>query len=370
MKRILEFKFPFYRFAGLDLCNCYASIYLFLQGVIADNTDYYCQAMTEKSCNDCWKCADSLQEKSERLNQMFGMIFDGRWTTQRDSWTGEKTKIQKELTGKYSDFDVKTMQEMDFLTGFTGYNYNKITKGLKESVISSIDASNPVIAKLKIGEIFRVIIGYDGDMLVEPDYRPADNAPDTNNPTSYDEIEYLYVFGKKIPQRYSFLDVLKAMENVMGSDFAEGIWYDIKHNVFSGNACDLSVLEVKKRFSRFYDLMDMMPNRGHSIRLPFGDKDLLKGLGVDVCKYRELVDVIENQGHLLHERGYMLMAISTCIINLSQNDADNFPWDKLGLVNAAEQIFELLIDCDMQVLLAIKKAIRQGESIKVYLDIC
>jgi len=355
MKKVLEFKFPFYRFAGLDFYNCFASTYLYLQGAIAINADYYCQAIDGKGCNECWKCADSLQEKAERLIQLFGMVFDGRWTTQRDRWSGEKTNIQKELDKKYSDFDSKTAQEVDFLTGLTGYSYKRITEGFRENVIACINIGVPLIAKIKNNDTFRVIIGYDGDTLVEPDYRPAENPP--NNPTVYAEIECLYVFEKMLPQKYTFIDVLKAMESVMGSDFTEGIWYDIKRNVFSDNACDLSVAEIKKRFERFRNLLGIMPNRGHSIRLPFGDKDLLKWLGVDFDQYREFFDTIETQGHLLHERGYMLNAISTGIIELRLNDTDDFPWDKLGLINAAEQIFESIIDCDWKILLAIKKAI-------------
>jgi len=73
---------------------------LFLQGAIAGNEHYYCQAVEGKGCNDCWNCADSLQEKSERLWSLFSMIFDGQRTTQRDSWSGEKTKIQNDIAEK------------------------------------------------------------------------------------------------------------------------------------------------------------------------------------------------------------------------------------------------------------------------------
>jgi len=358
MKKTLDFKFPFYRFANLDFYNCFASIYLFLQSTTVDNVDYDCQAMEGKGCNDCWKCADSLQEKSERLHKLFETIFDGRWTTQRKSWSGKPTKIQNEIAGRYNNFESKTADEMDFLAGITGYSYKKITDGFKQNIISSIDAGKPVIAKVKNEETFRVIVGYDNDLLIDPDYRPADKPPAPDSPTTYNDIEYIYVFGAKIPQRYTFRDVLQAMENVMGSDFAEGIWYDIKHNVFSGNICDLTVGEVKERFKRFRNLMGRIPNLGHSIRLPFGDKELLKQLGVDVNQYREFFDELGTQGHLLHERGYMLTAISSSIIDLQLNDSDNFPWDKLGLVNAAEQILESVIECDLRILLAIKKAIR------------
>jgi len=358
MKKTLEFKFPFYRFAGLDFYNCYASVYLFLQGSTVSNVDYYCQAMEKKGCNECWECADSLQEKSERLNQLFGMIFDGSWTTQRRSFSGTQTKIQKELAEKYDDFEGKIASEVDFLAGFTGYSYEKITVEFKENIVSAINADVPVIAKVKDSETFRVIIGYEDDALIEPDYRPIEHLPTIDDLLSYEKIEYLCIFKEKIQPKYTFSDVFKAMQKVMDSDFTEGVSYDIKHHVFSGNVTDLPVAEVKKRFKRFRELMDIVPNLGHSIRLPFGDKALLTELGMDIERHREFLATLEEQGHLLHERGYMLIAISTTIIDLELADSDNFPWDKQGLVHAAAQIYDSVIDCDLKILLAIKQAIQ------------
>jgi len=361
MKKVLAFKFPFYRFAGLDFYNCYASVYLFLQGAMASNSDYYCQAMEKKRCNECWNCADSLQEKSERLNQLFGMIFDGSWTTQRNSWSGEQTSIQRELAAKYSDFESKVASEMEFLAGFTGYSYERIAGAgvFKESVVAAIDAGKPVIAKVRADESFRVIMGYDGDVLIEPDYRPIEHPPGANDSITYDSIDYLYVIGEKVEQKYTFVDVLKAMERVMGSDFADDLAYEIRHHVFSGNVCDLPVGEVKVRFDRFRELMDLVPNLGHGIRLPFGDEELLRELGVDVDQYLDFFATVREQGHLLHERGYMLTALSTSIIDLELDDTDKFPWNKHGLVNAAAQIFDSVIECDLKILLAVKKAICQ-----------
>jgi len=319
MKKVLEFKFPFYRFAGLDLYNCYASVYLFLQGTEVNNVDYYCQAMDGKSCNECWACADSLQEKAERLHHLFAI----------------------------------TQDDFDFLAGFTGYSYKKISENFKENIISSVEMGKPVIAKIKDDETFRVIVGYDGSALIEPDYRPIENPPSML--ITYNEIEYLYVFGEKIPQKYTFLDVLKAMEKVMASDSNEGVWRNIADNI--NNVCNLPFAKIKKRFEKFRQIMDMIPNRGHNIRLPFGDNELLKGLGFDADQYPHLMDTIMEQGHLLHERGYMLTAISTAIIDLPLNDTDDFPWDNYGLVNAVGQILELVIDCDTKILQAVKNAI-------------
>jgi len=359
MKKVKDFKFPFYRFAGLNFYNCYASVYLFLQGPTVGNVNYNCRAIEGKGCNECWNCAESLQTKSERLMCLFATIFDGFWTTQRDSWSGEKTKIQSELARKHENFENKISHEVDILTNLTGYSFKKITEGFMGNIVSAIDDGKPVIAKIRNEETFRVIIGYDGDALIDPDYRPADSpVVNSANPTTYESIEYLYLFGKCIPQRYTFLDVLKNMDYVMSSDFAEGLWHDIVNNIRYDVICDQPFSEVKRRFERLCEIADMLPNRGHNLQLLFGDNDLLKWLGIDIDRHRELFSIIEGQGHLLHERGYMLTAISTSIINLKLDDTDKIPWDKHGLVTAAGQILELVINCDLLILQAIKNAVR------------
>ena len=360
----LEFKFPFYRFSGLDFYNCYASVYLFLQGATAKNTEYYCQAIEGKGCNECWKCADSLQTKSEVLNNLFGTILRGQWIT-RQSWLGEKTKIQKEFDAQYGDAGTNADKIADFLTGFTGYRYKKITEKFKENIVSSIDAGKPVIAKIKEpkvknDEMFRVIIGYDGDALTNPDYRPADNAP--TEPTIYDEIEYIYIFGEKIPQKYTFIDVLKIIEKSMDSDFAEGIWNGFlqKFDYDGEKLWELDASEIKSRFIRLRAVSGWIPNIGHGLGLTFGDKDLLKELGMDVGRVGELIDTIRHQGHLIHNRGYMISAICTGAIAINVNDDDKWPWDNHGLITAVYQILELIMECDKQILTAVKAAIRES----------
>jgi hypothetical protein len=96
-----------------------------LQGATAKNTDYYCQAMEGKGCNECWNCAGSLEAKSEVLVNLFQTVIDGTWTT-RSSWSGEKTKIQNEL-------DISENYFVDFLAGFTGYGYTKAITKIKYS---------------------------------------------------------------------------------------------------------------------------------------------------------------------------------------------------------------------------------------------
>jgi len=358
MRKELAFKFPFYRFSSLDFYNCYASVYLFLQGTTAKNTEYYCQAIEGKGCNECWNCRDSLQAKSEALNNLFGMIINGQWIT-RESWSGEKTKIRKELDAEYGDPKTKTDKTADFLTGFTGYSYKKITENFKENIVASIDSGKPVIAKIKENEIFRVISGYDGDSLIEPDYRPADNAP--NEPTVYDEIEYMYIFGEKIPQKYTFPDVLKLMEKVMDSDSDEKIWPEFLHkfDYEGGRLWEVKAGEIKIRYKRLRGIAGWIPNIGHNLGLTFGDRGLLKELGMDVEQFGELLDTIAHQGNLMHGRGYMLSAISDTVNALNINDDGEWPWDKHGLITATWEIINLVMDCDLKILSAVKKAIHK-----------
>jgi len=351
----LEFKFPFYRFCGLDFCNCYASVYLYLQGTATKNANYYCQAMSGKGCNECWNCSDSLQEKSEILNNLFGMITKGQWVA-RQSWSGEQTNIRKWFADEYENSVDKTA---DFLAGFTGWDYKKITDKFNKHIASSVDKGKPIIAKIKSGDDFRVIIGYDGDKLIDPDYRPIDNPP--SKPTSYEDIEFIYIFDKKIPQKYTFLDVFKIMAKAMESDFTEKIWDDFLENFDfeGGNLGDLNSSVIKDRYKRLRDVAGWIPNIGHGLGVTFGDTDLLSELGLDIGQFGELIDTIRNQGHLLHNRGYMIEAICNSAIALNVSDDEKWPWDNHGLITATHLIMELIVGCDNQILTAIKEAIRK-----------
>ena len=327
MKKELNLKFPFWQWGGLGFYNCYASVYLCMQGLAGDGRQ---------------NCSDSL-------NNIF-LTISGQWTT-RESWSGERTMS---LTA--SD------ELIDFIFGFTGYEYEKISENLKQSVVESIDNGKPLIAKLKndgwqtdLAKGYRVITGYDGDALLGPDYAPAANL---ERQPEYDEIECLYVFGDKVPQKYTFRDFLKIIEKAMDSDFAEGIWRGfIKKFDYEGEKLwEVKSSEIKNRFKRLYDVMDWIPNIGHGLQTAFGDKNLLAALGADANQLGEMREVIGYQTDLLHSRGYMLTAISDCALALSTNDDAEWPWDKHGLITAARQILESIMDCDTQILAALKKA--------------
>jgi len=359
MKKLV-FKFPFDRFSGLGFHNCYTSVYLFLQGAAADKTEYYCRAMEGKGCNDCGNCAGSLAAMSETLNNLFAVMTIGHSVT-RSSWSGEKTRIQTEIYNEYGDFGNVTDKLVDFVIGFTGYEYKKINEGFKESVTAAIDAGKPVLAKVIKDESsegpFRVIMGYDGDTLVEPNYMPV---ADLKAPTAYDNIEFLYVFGEKIPQKYTFLDVLKHVERIMDSDFSEGIWYDFAYKFdYEGEKLwDATAGEMKKRFKRLGDVADWLSCMSHAMQIAFGDRKMLESLGVNAGRLREMLDVIGHQTHLLHGMGYMENALRNSVNALVMNDGDKWAWEVHGLITSAALVLDSIIECDYKILTAIKKAIR------------
>jgi hypothetical protein len=354
MKKELNFTSPFYQWGGLGFYNCYAAVYMYLQGTVVGNI--VCNAKESKGCNECGNC-------SVTLNNLFQTI-DGCWTT-RQSWSGEKTKIQKNLEKEFGNASNASDKLVDFIIGFTGYDYKKITEKFEENVLASIDANKPVIAKLKddkwpvdLSKGYRIISGYDNNALIEADYRPA---ADLKEAIEYIEIECLYIFGETIPQKNTFLDFLKIIEEAMDSDFTEGIWYEFIKNFDyeGGRLWERKSSEIKNRFKRLLNVMDWIPNIGHGFQTAFSNRQLLTVLGADINQLGELFDVIGNQTHLLHSRGYMLSAISDCVNNLNINDDGEFPYDKCGLITATWQILDSIMDCDLKMLLAVKKAIKK-----------
>jgi len=315
MKNNLNFKIPFWQHGGLHFHNCYACTYAFMQGMDAGNLSYDCRAKKGNGCNDCGNCKKSLTPIIEKLNMLFSTM-DGMAVT-RQSWSGELTGIQKELAekfgarGKIATFDLTgkvTDSFADYIIRFTGYEYKKICKEFKETIIASIDMNKPIIAEIKEPNAenhqpYRVITGYDEDFLIEPDYKPAANELKT---IEYRDIECLYVFGEKIPQRYTFLEILKGIEKIMDSDFKEGIWYDFLQMFdYEGEKLwNISNGTMKERFNRLGNMGGWLSCMAHTMQQAFADKDLLTRLGADLAKMQPFLDVNGHETHLLHNCGY------------------------------------------------------------------
>ena len=129
--------------------------------------------------------------------------------------------------GANGEDDCGTDDTVGFLFGFAGYEYRKCLDKdqFKEAIRASIDARKPVIARAKLdqaGGRYRVITGYDGDALIQPDYAHAKGKPE--GVPSYGELEALFIIGAKIAPRYTLKDGLARIHRVMKNTMEENLW--------------------------------------------------------------------------------------------------------------------------------------------------
>jgi len=131
---------------------------------------------------------------------------------------------------------------VDFLFGFAGYEYKKITDTAmyKNEIIKAIDSGKPVLADLEtddktisfgiaLSNPFTVITGYDGDTFISTYYfTDQKNATQEKLTTvlSCDDIKTIYTIGNKIAPRYTLKDGLERIKQVIESTFNEKIWDD------------------------------------------------------------------------------------------------------------------------------------------------
>ena len=217
MKNSLDFKIPFTQFGSTNFINCFASTYMFLEKIGVKNA-FKCKKQADGNCNYCGRCSNEQTQYYFLFHTMSGGC------SARCSSDGTKTEMQK-----FADPDSEdggTNGTIDFLFGFAGYEYRKCADKnvFKNEVKASIDAGVPVIARAKsnVQGHFRVITGYDGDALINPDYANALQQP-KDMPT-YDDLEVLYIFGEKTAPRYTLKDGLERIRHVMEHDIRAKIW--------------------------------------------------------------------------------------------------------------------------------------------------
>ena len=260
MKNVLPFKIPFCGFAGTNFINCFASVYMFLEGVDVGGSDYACRQLEGKGCNSCGHCAAGGGTPISRQEKYF-FLFDtmcGR-SALRLSFDGRKDEMLKWIVGTAPD-SCDTKDTIDFLFGFAGYEYHKVTNAanFKSEIAASIDVGNPVLAKVKTGEWrFRVIIGQDGEKLLCPNYINAQDPP--KKAPKYQEIEALYVVGEKIEPRFTLMDGLERIRKVMQYNADEKLWdgYIEKIGMYGADGLEKADTEGKKaRFERVARTME------------------------------------------------------------------------------------------------------------------
>lgn len=249
MKKELDFNVQFSAFCGTTFINCFTSVYIYLENISHKYRDG--DLCGKSGCENCGYCGN---------DGGYFFLFDtmcGR-SALRCRFDGEPTEMQK-MIGETDFYDGGADNNVEFLFGFAGYEYSKLTTNdeFKSAVTASIDAGKPVIAKVKTGGgRFRVITGYDGDTLICPSFANAQNPP--KDAPAYDELENLYIIGDKIAPRYMLADGLKRIRQIMEYNINEKLWdgYIEKMGLYTAdslNSC--SIDEKKARMKRVADTM-------------------------------------------------------------------------------------------------------------------
>ncbi|MCL2512319.1 MAG: hypothetical protein FWF08_00335 [Oscillospiraceae bacterium] len=266
MKKELKFKVPFSGFCGTTFINCFTSTYMFLENINVGKSDYECRQLDGKSCNSCGNCAKGGGTPISRQEKYF-FLFDtmcGR-SSLRCRFDGKLTEMEK-MIGETDPYEGDTENNIDFLFGFAGYEYRRLAAPgeFKAAIEGSVGAGRPVIAKVKSGEgRFRVIIGYDGNKLICPDYKNAQRPP--KKAPKYDELDALYVICGKTEPLYTVIDGLERIVKVMEYNISEKLWdgYIKKIGMYGGGGPggdpdSLEKADIKEKQARLKRVAETM----------------------------------------------------------------------------------------------------------------
>jgi len=222
--KTLNFKVPFSGFCSTTFINCFASVYMYLEGMEGINESAtFCNEWANGQCNGCGNCAT----KPQTLQEHFFFLFDTMCghSSLRCRYNGQPTVMEALINGEGDFYDGGSKDNINFLFGFAGYDYRTVTDVtlMKNEIAASIESGKPVIVRLKNNVVpFAVVIGYNDDALICPKFRAAQKVPVPE--VSYDGIVELYIIEKKIKPRYTIVDGLNRIESVMEYSLTEDLW--------------------------------------------------------------------------------------------------------------------------------------------------
>ena len=207
MKNQLDFKTPFSCMVlNVNFINSFASAYVHMEG-IGDKVARKCGNVKHGLCGAC------------KTFQWFAAMTGESFTRRR--YGAAPTEMQKQI-GNYGDCLCCTDDTADYLFGFAGYAYKKITDpgAFKAAVIASIDSGRPVLAETKTH--VHLITGYNGNRLICPDYKNAQKPPKKS--PKYSDIKTLFVIGEKCAPRYKPIDGLRRSKQMIECNISEKVW--------------------------------------------------------------------------------------------------------------------------------------------------
>jgi hypothetical protein len=300
---------------------------MFLENISVGKADYDCPQLQGVPCNSCGKCQKG-GDTPISIQQKYYFLFDTMCgcSSLRCRFDGERTEPEKMICD-VDFYDGGTDNNVDFLFGFAGYNYRKLTApgDFKAEISVSIDAGKPVIAKVRTGDApFRLIIGYNADTAIScPDFTSAQKKPE--HAPAYDEIDALYIIGEKTESRYTLIDGLKRILYVMEYNANENLWggYTEKIGLYTSDSLNnCSIEEKKTRMKRVAETM-WKTFKCHNFAEVFrkyrddGDASVYDSVG-DMNKlrnpaFKELWDKISDPCHgYTHDLAWALIGLEDC----------------------------------------------------------
>lgn len=258
----LDFEIPFSAFEQTNFINCFASVYIYLEGLNDSRGVTPCAEWETGVCNNCKRCATKPQALQERIYFLFDTIsgrsalrnrFDG-------SPSGSEVLINSpvDITSCTYSRGGGSDDNIDFIFGFAGYDYTVVRNPdeYMSAVDSSLKAGRPVIARLKGMNVdFCVITGVD-DGYILPCFKAAQASPE-RAPTDND-ISALYIPLGRIVPRYDFVDALRRIERIMSRNLDEGLWDGCieKIGLYQADGLDGKPNEVvESRIKRLCEIM-------------------------------------------------------------------------------------------------------------------
>lgn len=331
----IDFPYPFTGFNSLTFTNCYASVYMYLEGIVGID-DYECAKREGKPCDGCGNCSNSTAKKQEAYYFVL------------DTLSG-RSSVRPTFADTPDDTD-NAPETIDLLMGITGYGYRVVQEGAIEEARASIDRGTPVLARMKdpANGAFRVLTGYEGDALIAPD--PANAQGQPTQPTCADVAQVIIVTGKVQP-RFSLLDGLERIRTVMLRNRGARVWEQCQEqfDYWDGGVQALSFEDIQRRFQRICQMAWYNFNC-HNFAETFRQRvwEPLKGPCLD-----EVCQKIHCCYHNSHTVNWQLIGLYECR-DWSSRRYHELEW---GYCECVVQCLERLRAYDAEVLAAVEQAI-------------
>lgn len=344
----LNFTIPFTGFSDLDFISVLSSVVLYLENVTG-SSDYDCPRETTGNCNGCGNCKKSINGIHKQTYFLLDTMC-GR-SALRCRFDDTPTRMQEWIDEKDG---CGSSDNIDFLFGFIGYDYRIVVDkaAFADEIARSIEQNHPVIARVSGSHgRFRVITGQDGDRLLEPDYKGAQNLPEQS--ITYAEIERLYSIGEKIPRRFTETDGLKRIEKIMEYNETAGLWDEYQQRMgWYGGMDAIPPEERAVRMKRTADTMWHTFNC-HNFAEVFRNRitDTLKQ-----PDYDEIQKIINPSYGYTHDLAWSL---------IGWNDVTDWVKPHIGIVIGYAEAVQLILwriqQNDRDVLAAVKRTLERME---------